>query len=63
MTKPLPFSEQTIRKAIAAARKEGLDINAVSIRPDGTVTVHKDTEPLLSPNNDRTNAKWLDVEA
>jgi hypothetical protein len=63
MTKALPFTEETIRRAIAAARKEGLDINAVSIRPDGTVTVHKDTEIPLSPINDRTNAKWLDVEA
>ncbi len=49
MTKPCPFTELTLRKAIAAMRKEGLEVKAVTIRPDGTVTIHHDdvAQPLV----------------
>jgi hypothetical protein len=40
MTKPLPFTESRVRRALAAVRKEGLSVVATTIHPDGTVTIH-----------------------
>jgi hypothetical protein len=40
MTKRLPFTAATIRRAVNAARSAGLAIVATSIAPDGTVTIH-----------------------
>lgn len=37
MTKPIPFTQAQIRRAIAAAKKAGLQV--VGIRPDGTIIV------------------------
>jgi hypothetical protein len=37
VTKGLPFTQAAVRRAIAAARKEGLHV--IAIRPDGTVVV------------------------
>jgi hypothetical protein len=64
MTKPLPFTESRIRRAVAAARKSGLPITATSIAPDGTVTIHH--QGLALPEKrfqDDAPSKWLDVEA
>jgi hypothetical protein len=64
MTKRLPFTEATIRRTIAAARKAGLEVNAVSVAPDGTVTVFQQggiASPSPSDENSATS-KWLDVE-
>jgi hypothetical protein len=41
MTKPLPFTESLVRRAIPAVRKEGLPVSAVSVHPDGTITVSR----------------------
>lgn len=41
MSKPLPFTAAAIRRAIVGARSAGLEVTAVSVAPDGTVTVHK----------------------
>ena len=65
MTTRAPFTQQTIRKAIAAARKEGLHI--YGIRPDGTVMVGEnppltDAAQLKQPEN-ATPSVWDDVEA
>jgi hypothetical protein len=38
MTKALPFTEPAVRRS-SSARKAGLQVSAVSIAPDGTVTV------------------------
>jgi biotin operon repressor len=46
VTKSIPFTQQAVRRAIAAARKEGLHV--LAIRPDGTVLVGK--EPLAATN-------------
>ncbi len=65
MTTRAPFTQQTVRKAIAAARKEGLHIHG--IRPDGTVMVGENpplesaAAPLASEN--APPSKWEDVEA
>jgi hypothetical protein len=39
MTQPLPFTEAKIARVIRAARKEGVVVGAVTIHPDGSVTV------------------------
>jgi hypothetical protein len=39
MTKALPFTESAVRRAVNAARKVGLQVSAMGIAPDGTVTV------------------------
>jgi hypothetical protein len=64
MSRPLPFTEAAVRRAIAAVRKAGLDVSAVSIAPDGTVTVFQ--QGIASPppaDENHAQSKWLDVEA
>jgi hypothetical protein len=63
MTKPLPFTESRLRRAIAAARKEGMVVSAVSIHPDGTVTVYNGLAPPPASSENHAHSKWLDVEA
>jgi hypothetical protein len=63
MTKPLPFTESRVRRAIAAVRKEGLPVTAVSIHPDGTVTIYQGIAAPAAPAQDDAKSKWLDVEA
>jgi uncharacterized protein GlcG (DUF336 family) len=62
VTKPLPFTEAVVRRAIAAARKAGLEVSAVSIAPDGTVTVFQQGIASPPPSGDNAKSKWLDVE-
>ena len=53
-----------MRRAIAAARKEGIDVGAVSVAPDGTVTVYRGGVAVAPPSSENpTLSKWLDVEA
>jgi len=67
VTKQLPFTQQAVRRAIAAARKEGLHV--LAIRPDGTVLVGKEpfaatdlvpTAPLTEDEAER--AIWENVK-
>jgi hypothetical protein len=62
MTKPLPFTELAICRAIAAVQKAGLPIKATSIGPDGTVTIYHE-EVAAQPHSGENQSKWLDVEA
>jgi hypothetical protein len=39
MTRAVPFTQASVRRAIAAAQKAGLQVTA--IRPDGTILVTK----------------------
>jgi hypothetical protein len=62
MTKLLPFTEAAVRRAVSAARKAGLQVGAISIAPDGTVTVYQ-CEPLAPPVAPTQNAppsKWAE---
>jgi hypothetical protein len=64
VSKPLPFTEARVRRAIAAARKEGLAINAVSVHPDGTVTIH---QGIAAPTEQAHNtvaslSEWEDIQ-
>jgi hypothetical protein len=64
MTRSLPFTELGLRRAIAAARKSGLEVTG--IRPDGTLMVHEPKEGIIGPlpvEEKQVAAKWEDVEA
>jgi hypothetical protein len=64
MTRRLPFTEYSLRRAIAAAQKAGLRITG--IRPDGTLIVRENTDAAVdSPLYERaaTGSKWEDVQA
>jgi len=66
MSKPLPFTESRVRRAIAAVRKEGLAVRALSIHPDGTITVHQvETGIALPavPSQDAGSSEWEDIRA
>jgi hypothetical protein len=62
VTKPLPFTEHSVRRRIAAAKKEGLRVKGIA--NDGTVLVddgdNQDPE-VASPA--RTPSKWEDAGA
>jgi hypothetical protein len=66
MTKPLPFTEARVRRAISAARKEGIATGAVSVHPDGTITVHWGETgfalPAVVPQH-AASSEWEDIEA
>ena len=63
MTRPLPFTEHSLTRAIRAARKAGLRVSG--IKPDGTLivddrlTVAPSSVDILNTAHDR----WGDVEA
>jgi hypothetical protein len=62
MTRALPFTEQSLR-AITAARKAGLYVRG--IRPDGTLIVHDESEPVVDPSpigQLGTSSKWEDIQ-
>lgn len=66
MTKPLPFTELSVRRAIAAARKEGVKVGAVKVDPNGAVTVFDERlAPSIAPTQDAVPAppEWEDFEA
>jgi hypothetical protein len=65
VSKSLPFTEMSIRRAIAAVRKEGIVVAAVAVHPDGTVTIYQQggiAAPVHTEQN-HGQSKWLDVEA
>ena len=64
MTRPLPFTQASLCRAIRAARKEGLRV--AGIRPDGTLIVHDGADTIadgLLVDQDEMLSKWKDVEA
>jgi hypothetical protein len=66
MTRPLPFTELSLRRAISAAQKAGLKVTA--IKPDGTLITVPVGKVFTSDDEDLDvnrgdNAKWLDVQA
>jgi hypothetical protein len=73
MTKPLPFTEASIRRAVTGARKAGLRVTAFEVRPDGTVVVRSvdDSQPGIAQPRLSSEAEipsqeapeWGDVEA
>lgn len=67
MTRPLPFTQASLRRTIEAARKAGLQVTG--IRPDGTLVVQDvenapDTVPRVRiEGQSAPSSKWEDVEA
>lgn len=67
MTKPIPFTQAAVKRAIAAAQRSGLRV--VGIKSDGTVMVDSGETPHpLIPDHaangqSATPSKWEDVEA
>jgi len=63
MTRALPFTQASLRRAIEAARKAGLHVTG--IRPDGTVIVRESTEIVVDAlSGEATDpiSKWEDIE-
>jgi hypothetical protein len=68
MTTRLPFTQASVRRAIAAARNAGLRVTGIG--PDGTVLVDDGDKPVVvvpdSPppsQTARVSSKWEDAEA
>ena len=40
MTARLPFTELALRRALKAARREGMRVSGFTVRPDGSITIH-----------------------
>jgi hypothetical protein len=65
MTRALPFTEHSLRRAIVGARKAGLRVTG--IRADGTLVVQDSADPVaelaahMHPAD--TSSRWEDVEA
>jgi hypothetical protein len=61
MTKALPFTELAVRRAISAARKEGVPF-AISLAPDGTITIFQQqavaSPPMSAPPRDPEADNW-----
>lgn len=66
MTKALSFTEQGIRRAIRAAKHEGLSVTATTVHPDGAVTIHHEgvAGPVALEHIVGTSpSEWEDIEA
>ena len=66
MTRPLPFTEAAIRRTILAVQKAGVEVGAVSVAPDGTVTVHRagnSVAPAAPVNHNAPSSEWEDIKA
>lgn len=49
MTTKLPFTELALRRAIRAARKEGVRVTGITITGDGTITLYEtDGGPVIA---------------
>jgi hypothetical protein len=62
MTRALPFTEHSMRRAIVAARKAGLRVTG--IRADGTLVVQESADPvaeLVSSVQPDAPSIWDDV--
>jgi len=67
MTRPLPFTEASIRRAVNGARKAGLRV--IGIRADGTIIVQDGDDDLADlvassppPQTEPLYFKWEDAE-
>lgn len=65
MTRPLGFTQASVRRAVHGARKAGLRVGCVAVKPDGTILVHDTGESAPPPldTKDTPRSKWEDAEA
>ena len=65
MTRALPFTQASIRRAILAAQKAGLCV--IGIKSDGTVLTGDNPAALVPAGSGRQDdaepSKWADVQA
>jgi hypothetical protein len=67
MTRALPFTQASLKRAIKAAHKAGLHVTG--IRPDGTLIVSAgdnpapDIAPAESDDDTAMLSRWRDVQA
>jgi len=55
-----------MRRAILAVQKAGVEVGAVSVAPDGTVTVHRagnSVAPAAPVNHNAPSSEWEDIKA
>jgi hypothetical protein len=67
MSRPLPFTEGAVRRAIAAVRKAGIEVGAVSVARDGTVTIFQQgalAGPVASGQTPAAppHSEWEDIK-
>ena len=63
MTRGLPFTQASLRRAIEGAREAGSRVTG--IRPDGTLIVHERMETVVDTfpaDQTETLSKWEDVK-
>jgi len=64
MTKQLGFTQALIRRAIEGAKSAGMNVCAVTVNLDGTITVHHGTQSTLAssspPDHSTKRSKWAD---
>jgi hypothetical protein len=59
MTKPLPFTENAILRAVNGVRKAGIRVGAVKIGPDGSILILDEAlAPAVVPKQDPVPSKW-----
>lgn len=62
MSRPIPFTKASLKRAIKGAREAGLHV--AGIRQDGTLIVHDgDRPPHDLANGPPPPSKWEDVKA
>lgn len=64
MTKPLPFTEHAIVRAIKGVRRAGIKVGAVKIGADGSILVLDEAlAPAVAPTQDASPSEWEDFQA
>jgi hypothetical protein len=61
LTKPLHFTENGIARAVAGARKAGLKPTAITIGPDGAITLYESLDVPKPAEQDLPTSKWADA--
>lgn len=63
MTSRLPFTQASVRRAIAAAQKAGLNVR--EIKADGTLVIGDNSSPSVQPDSSKEHNsevdKWADA--
>ena len=62
MTRPAPFTQAQVRRAVKAAESAGLRVKSVTVRPDGSITVDSsEATPPVSLSFKNIAASWDDA--
>jgi len=63
MTRAVTFTQAQVRRAVKAAESAGLRVRAVTIAPDGSITVDsgENTPPAMDSRKATLAASWDDL--